>query len=263
MKRIFRLNCLILAVLVLTFGSISMAQENQEKKPETTERENVQKQTKKGKGQQKKEKEEQQTTSDQVKGEKKESQKNSDQEVNESGESKKKVKRPSGWDHGEKEGWRESDVPPGWEKWDEAKQKGWEKELDEAKQAIRTRSESGKMRSKAEIDSAMVAMEAAARKGVPVKDVKSVVDKGLEKGLKGRELEMTTRAMASGVRKGIDMEKLAQFTNQKIDKGVQGDDLSDEIYNEIQNRHDNRVKAGEMPVDKQQKKTKRWWEFWK
>lgn len=170
-------------------------------------------------------------------------------------------KRPAGWDRGEKAGW-ENSTPPGWAKWDSTQQKGWQKELDDAKEQVREKGKKAKKRG-AELDSLDVAVEAAARKGVPVEDVQGVVEKGIARGLKGREMEMATRGMAEGIEKGVESAPLTVFVHQKLDEGLRGDELATQIQQEVQRRHEAIQKARQEEEEKKATPTKRWWEFWK
>ncbi|NLP09239.1 hypothetical protein GX408_02465 [bacterium] len=178
--------------------------------------------------------------------------------------------RPAGWNKGKKEGW-DREVPPGWENWDEAKKSRWQGDLQQAKDRVRAKGKSGAKRNKAEIDSACVALEQGAVAGVPIEEVDRVVEKGLEKGLKGKELQATTRAMAHGAQQGVETASIAAFVHQKLDEGLRGDALSTQIEAEIERRHadkvtaeESAVKATEEALEKEKvANAKKWWEFWK
>ncbi len=178
--------------------------------------------------------------------------------------------RPAGWDKGKKEGW-DSDVPPGWENWDDAKKSKWQGDLQQAKDKVRAKGKSGKKRNQAEMDSACVALEQGARAGIPIEEVEGVVEKSLEKGLKGRELQAATHAMARGARQSVETTSMAAFVHQKLDEGLRGDALSTQIEAEIERRHADKVKADESAAKTAQEalekekaaKSKKWWEFWK
>lgn len=159
---------------------------------------------------------------------------------------------PPGWSRGEKEGWKGADmppglakkggqVPPGWEKWNDAEKKGWEKELGEARGIVRGRAKKLKF-SQQDVDSAVFSVEAAARKGVPIRYARGIVEETMEKGIRGSGLETATRAIAYGVGREIDFEQLGKFVHKKLDEGLRDDELSIEIYKEIARRHEERSK---------------------
>ncbi len=161
--------------------------------------------------------------------------------------------KPPGWSRGEKKGWKGSDVPPGWEKWSDEKQRGWEKRLEEAKSRLKGSGKKIKDLSEEDLHSALLSVEAAARKGVPIEHARDLVEKAMEKGIRGRGLETATRAMAYGVGKEVDFEQLGKFVDQKLDAGLRGDELSVEIYKEIARRHEERMKTKETIQPKKRK----------
>lgn len=169
--------------------------------------------------------------------------------------------RPPGWSHGEKEGWKGADMPPGlakgtphgWKKWNNERKQRWERELVEAKEKARSRVKKLKGFSKEDLGSALVSIEAAARKGVPIRHARGLVEKAMEKGIRGRGLETASRAMAYGVGKEIDFEQLGVFIHRKLNEGLRGDELSIEIYKEIADRHEKRLKAKEL-IQQEKKK---------
>ncbi len=175
--------------------------------------------------------------------------------------SDKDKQRPAGWERGEKEGW-ESSVPPGWEKWGDSTRSDWQKELENAKGRVRDKAKKAR-KNKAEIDSACVAVEAAARRGVPSQQAEAIVTRGMDKGLKGRELAMATRAMADGVARGVEAASLSEFVQQKLDEGIRGDALALQIQEQVRLREEEMQKAAQAEEEKQAKPVKRWWEFWK
>jgi len=152
--------------------------------------------------------------------------------------------RPPGWSRGEKRGWQGRDMPPGltkkgeeyppgWGKWSKEKRKEWEKELRKAREKVRNRVKNLKEFSAEDANSALLSIERAARKGVPIKYALGFVEEALEKGIRGRGIETATRAMAYGVGKEIDFEQLGKFVHKKLEEGLRGDNLSVEIYKEI------------------------------
>jgi hypothetical protein len=160
--------------------------------------------------------------------------------------------KPPGWSRGKKEGWKGSDVPPGWEKWSDEKQRGWEKKLEEAKSRLKGSGKKLKDFSEEDLHSALLSLEAAARKGVPIEHARDLIEKAMERRIRGQDLETASRAMAYGVGKEVDFEPLGKFVNQKLDAGLRGDELSIAIYKEIARRHEERIKAKEMvPKEKE------------
>lgn len=153
---------------------------------------------------------------------------------------------PPGWSHGDKDGWKgagmppglEKKTPPGWEKWNNNKKKGWEKRLENALGNIRKGAKNKKGFSKKDLDSALVSVEAAAREGVPVKNSRELVELAMNKGIQGTAIETLSRATSSGVGKDIDFGKLNKFVEKKLDDGLRNDELLNEIYKEIDNRAD-------------------------
>lgn len=181
--------------------------------------------------------------------------------------------KPPGWTRGDKEGWEGTDMPPGlskkdgrlppglakstppgWEKWNDKKKKGWKKELKKTKEKVRGRAKKLKDFSEEDLDSALVSIEVAARKGIPIRHARGLVEKAMEKGIKGRGLETASRAMAYGVGKEIDFDQLGKFVHKKLDEGLRDDELSIEIYKEIANRHEERLKAKEVIQQEKGKK---------
>lgn len=184
--------------------------------------------------------------------------------------------RPPGWSRGKKEGWKNADIPPGlakksgklppglakstppgWEKWSDEKKKGWEKELGEAKEKVRGRAKNLKDFSEEDLDSAIGSVEAAARKGVPIRHTLGLVEKAMDKGIKGRGLETATKALAYGVGKEVDFDQLGKFVHEKLEQGLRDDELSIEIYKETARRHEERLRAKEaIQQEKQKRKEK-------
>lgn len=165
--------------------------------------------------------------------------------------------RPPGWSHGEKEGWKGADMPPGLARKGGDKKKGWEKKLRQEKEKVRTRAKRLKDFSKEDLDSAIDSVEAAARRGVPIRHARGFVEKAMEKGIRGRGLETASRTMAYGVGKEIDFDQLGKFVHKKLDEGLRDDGLSIEIYKEIAKRHEERLKAKQAIERKKGKVKKR------
>ena len=109
--------------------------------------------------------------------------------------------------------------------------------------------------SEEDVDSAVGSIEASVRKGVPVRHALRLVEKAMQKGIKGRGIETATRAMAYGVGREIDFDQLGKFVHKKLDEGLRGDELSIEIYKEVARRHEERLKAKET-IQQQKEKGK-------
>lgn len=136
---------------------------------------------------------------------------------------------PPGWGRGRKLGWS-SDVPPGWDKWTKEKRKGWQKNLKEAK---------------SDLESGLISVEMAARKGVPIKHAKAIVVAAMANGVKGEGIEKATRAVAYGVGREVDFDQLGKYVNEKLGEGLKGDNLAIEIYKEVARCHEEKMKAKE------------------
>ena len=169
--------------------------------------------------------------------------------------------KPAGWLKGEKEGWKGGAMPPGlaksgppgWAKWSDEKKTEWQHKLREAKEKVRRKAKKAKGFSKASPERALLSLEMAARAGVPIKHAGDLVEKAMEKGIRGRGIETATRAMAYGVGKEIDFDRLGKFVRKKLDQGLRGDDLAMAIHKEIERRHEERLKAKET-IQREKKK---------
>jgi len=127
------------------------------------------------------------------------------------------AERPSGWDKGDKEGWK-SETPPGWENWDEAKRKDWQECLSRATEAI-------EQHEKARLKAALVVLEKAARKGVSLELAQNTVKEGLDQGLGPS-----------------DFEPLGKFVLTKHQEGLKGEELAEAIHQEVKDRQAEREK---------------------
>ena len=184
--------------------------------------------------------------------------------------------RPPGWSRGEKEGWEGADMPPGlakrsgqlppglakstppgWKKWNNAKKKQWEKELGEAREKVRGRAKKLKDFSEEDLNSALLSIEAAVRKGVPIRHALGLVEKAMEKGIKGRGIETATRAIAYGVGREINFNELGKSVDKMLDEGLRDDDLSIEIYKEVARRHQEGLEAKEAIQQEKEKGKKK------
>ena len=153
---------------------------------------------------------------------------------------------PPGWSMGTKKGWEGADAPPGKMK------KGDEAKLEKAKERVRTRIREhegkGEMEQKQLEESAGRSIEGAARSGVPVEHAEKAVEKGIDRGMKGEEIEKMTRAMAYGADKNTDYDELGKFMDKKMTEGERGDELAMSVYKEIDDK--NAVKQQEKKEEK-------------
>lgn len=178
---------------------------------------------------------------------------------------------PPGWSRGKKTGWHgagappgkvkqqgggaeriERRYPPGSEEWDPQRKESWDRRLEKAKERIRTKSQSRGEATEDDEESAVRSVEEAAREGVPVEDAEAMVDKAIDRGMTGREIEQVTRAAAYGADKDIDYNELDGFMDTKMEEGQAGDELAVSIYQEIDRRHDERQQQ-------QEQKKEPWW----
>jgi hypothetical protein len=152
---------------------------------------------------------------------------------------------PPGWSMGTKKGWGEGDAPPGkMKKGDEAK---LEKAKERIRNRIRTHEGKGEMERKQLEESAERSIDGAARKGVPVEHAEKTVEKGIERGMSGEEIEKVTRAMAYGADKDTDYDELGRFTDRKMDEGERGDELAMSVYKEIDDKQAVKQQTKEEP----------------
>jgi len=147
---------------------------------------------------------------------------------------------PPGWTKGEKEGWKGGNMPPGlqkklppqheernfWERWK------WNRDLKSSKKEIQSMAEN-KGLDQQDKTSAEIALESAAKSGVPIEEVREVLKKAIEKKQNGKEMEVITKAMSYGVGKNTDFRDMGTFVNQKLEEGVAGKDLAVQIYKRI------------------------------
>lgn len=156
---------------------------------------------------------------------------------------------PPGWSMGTKKGWGEGDAPPGKMK------KGDEAKLEQARERIRNRIRTyegkGEGERKQLEECAERSIEGAARSGVPVEDAERTVEKGIERGMSGEEIEKVTRAMAYGADKDTDYEELGKFMDRKMEEGERGDELAMSVYKEIDDRQAERQQTKEEPKKKE------------
>ncbi|HER63401.1 MAG TPA: hypothetical protein ENO11_05425 [Desulfobacteraceae bacterium] len=173
---------------------------------------------------------------------------------------------PPGWSRGNKTGWGGAGVPPGKmkagdqellhgyppgsENWDTGRKEEWRGELERSRSRILEQMRSGKRMSQEEEESAIISIERAAQEGVPIKPIEKTMNRAINRGMAGRDIEKVTRAMSYGVDKDTDYNKLDRFIEKKMNEGETGDDLALSIYKEIDERH----------AEKQEEPAKKsWW----
>ncbi len=173
---------------------------------------------------------------------------------------------PPGWSQGNKTGWggagvppgqmkeREREIlhsyPPGSEDWDSGKKADWQSGLEQSKTRILERIRTRKGVSREDEESAVISIERAAREGVPLNNIESVMNKAITREMACRDIEKVTRAMSYGAGRNADYEQLDRFIERKMDQGETGDDLAVSIYREIDERNSEK---SEEPVRKS------WW----
>ncbi|MCK5534620.1 hypothetical protein KAI68_05845, partial [bacterium] len=146
-----------------------------------------------------------------------------------------KSETPPGWGKGLKKGW-EKETPPGWNKWDKKARKRWQKRLVKAKKQIEVKAKKKEWNLENR-ERAAIALEFAARKGVPIGHARNVVEECIGQGLKGEETLRVGKALSEGVGKGENFQTLGNRVVQKIRAGYKGERLTNEIHNMIQTRY--------------------------
>ena len=111
-----------------------------------------------------------------------------------------------------------------------------EKAKERIRKRIRTHEGTGEMERKQLEERAMRSIEGAARSGVPVEQAEKTVEKSIERGMSGEEIEKVTRAMAYGADKDVDYDALGRFVDRKMEEGERGDELAMSVYKEIDDR---------------------------
>ena len=147
---------------------------------------------------------------------------------------------PPGWKKGLKKGWRNS-TPPGWNKLDKKAKKKWKKDLAAAKKGIKTRARRRGWGAK-DREKAAMALEFAARKGVPPGQAGKIIGNCVESGLNGEETLRVGVAISERAGKGQDFETLGSQITEKLKAGYRGEKLAEEI-NAIETRHKAKMKA--------------------
>jgi hypothetical protein len=98
--------------------------------------------------------------------------------------------------------------------------------------------------------SAVISLEGAARKGVPLKHVEANMTNAITRGMRGRDIETMTRAMSYGADKDTDYSSLDRSIEKHMNAGETGDDLALSIYKAIDDQH---------PAKSEETVKKPWW----
>jgi hypothetical protein len=159
---------------------------------------------------------------------------------------------PPGWSRGNKTGWGGAGAPPGQMKkqgeimhiyppgsanWDSRTKENWLGGLEQSKARILERIQTRDRESRENEEGVRFSIEGAARAGVPIDRTEAIINRAIDRGMRGRDLEKVTRAMAYGADKGADYDKLDQFIEKKMSEGETGDDLALSIYRQIDEQH--------------------------
>lgn len=131
----------------------------------------------------------------------------------------------------------EKNDPSGWVDWDHDKKERWEKDLKDAMDKVMEKATKLNNFTEYDLNRALNTLETSARKGVPIKYALGLIDKALERGIKGMRLKNASKALAYGVGKEIDFDQLSNFIYEKLDEGIKEATLTIEIYKEIAIRH--------------------------
>ncbi len=159
-----------------------------------------------------------------------------------------KSETPPGWKKGLKKGWKKS-TPPGWDNWNKKTRKGWKKNLSKAKKEINAKAKRKGWGAK-DREKAVIALEFAARRGVPVGHAGEVVAKCIVHGLTGEDTLRVGVTLSDGVSKGVNFKTLGSQVVEKLKAGYKGEKLANEIHTIIETRHKAKIKAQENKVGK-------------
>lgn len=80
------------------------------------------------------------------------------------------------------------------------------------------------------VDSAVVGLEGAARRGVPVETAERLVRTAAERGVSPRGIEVITRALAYGAERGALLANLESFARESLNAGAAPDAIALGIY---------------------------------
>jgi hypothetical protein len=175
---------------------------------------------------------------------------------------------PPGWSRGEKTGWAGAGAPPGQmknhgeqelihiyphgsEDWDTKRREDWINKLEQSRVRILERIRTRGGMSREDEESAMISVESAAHEGAPLEHVEGTMNRAIDGGMRGRDIEKVTRALSYGADKNIDYNRLDRLIDKRMNEGETGDALALSIYKEIDEQHAGKP---EEPVKKS------WWQ---
>ncbi len=174
---------------------------------------------------------------------------------------------PPGWSHGEKTGWGGAGAPPGQVKehgehelihvlppgsgsWDNKTRENWLGRLEQSRTRAIDRIVTRDGKSRENEQGVIVSIEGAARAGVPIEHTEAIVNRTIDGGMQGRDIEKVTRAVAYGADRNTDYNRLNRLVDRRMKEGETGDALALSIYKEVDEQHAGKP---EEPVKKS------WW----
>ncbi|MCL5036619.1 MAG: hypothetical protein M1269_05805, partial [Chloroflexi bacterium] len=144
--------------------------------------------------------------------------------------------------------------PPGFNSWSVGQRQRWELDLNLAKQHVHIEVIKYRGRSQQDIISAEISVEAAARSGVPIANVESLVVDCVRRGFDSDTIEKASRALTYGVGRGKYKREVGSAARARIDAGVSGDSLAKDIYkNILLQEYENKIEQQKPRKNKQQK----------
>jgi hypothetical protein len=126
--------------------------------------------------------------------------------------------------------------PPGWRGWTPQKQVAWGEEFD--KGLARVMERAGKAEDFTDSDKVLVerSFRAMATSGVPIAEARTLVERLLDRGLKGKEIDSVTRTMSYGFGEGLKAGRINAYIRDRLNEGLRGEELTAEIRRAIDRR---------------------------
>ena len=143
---------------------------------------------------------------------------------------------PPGWSRGLKTGWGGETLPPGAREWSTEQKREWKKDLENARSRVQERAGRIDGFGEPDLQSALLSLDAMAGQGVPVDDGLALVERLMDREMKGGGIESVTRAMAFGVSEGFKAGRINSYINDRLNEGLMDDALGSEIYRAIDRR---------------------------
>jgi hypothetical protein len=158
--------------------------------------------------------------------------------------------RPPGWDRGTKTGWQGGNLPPGQARkraedrdyapgsryrWTEQERNRHEERIKDAEERIRELLEKKGVTTGPMLDSAILSLHSAVRRGVPVSTASAVIEQGLEGSLSPEGIEQVTRALSYGAERQRDFTDLEKIIRDAMNRGLTEEDLTMEVYRALSN----------------------------